>query len=170
MRFHARPGFDLRPSPSVFAGLESNVRTRQRIGGDAESIPLARKQFAVHSDPREASTGTSFGTVGLVVSDAMIVDAGQRLAAAARSPARVVLFGSRARGDAREDSDLDFLVIEEHLDSKLSEMVRLRDALPPLAVPVDVVVVSEEEVARRSPVPSTLVHRALREGRILVPA
>jgi predicted nucleotidyltransferase len=81
-----------------------------------------------------------------------------------------VLFGSRARGDAREDSDLDFLVIEEHLDSKLSEMVRLRDALPPLAVPVDVVVVSEEEVARRSPVPSTLVHRALREGRILVPA
>jgi uncharacterized protein len=81
-----------------------------------------------------------------------------------------VLFGSRARGDAREDSDLDFLVIEEHLDSKLGEMVRLRDALPPLGVPVDVVVVSEEEVARREPVPSTLVHRALREGRILVPA
>ncbi len=48
-----------------------------------------------------------------------------------------MLFGSRARGDARDDSDLDFLVIEKHLDSKLSEMVRLRDALPPLAVPVD---------------------------------
>lgn len=105
-----------------------------------------------------------------MISDATIVDAGRRLAAAACSPARVVLFGSRARGDAREDSDLDFLVIEEHLDSKLSEMVRLRDALPPLAVPVDVVVVSEEEVARREAVPSTLVHRALREGRVLVPA
>jgi predicted nucleotidyltransferase len=88
----------------------------------------------------------------------MIVDAGQQLAAAECSPARVVLFGSRTRGDAREDSDLDFLVIEEHLDGKLSELVRLRDALPPLAVPVDVVVVSEEEVARRSPVSSTLVH------------
>jgi uncharacterized protein len=105
-----------------------------------------------------------------MVSDETIADAGRRLAAAARSPARVVLFGSRARGDAREDSDLDFLVIEERLDSKLSEMVRLRDVLPPLDVPVDVVVVSEEEVARREPVPSTLVHRALREGRILVPA
>jgi uncharacterized protein YutE (UPF0331/DUF86 family) len=65
---------------------------------------------------------------------------------------------------------LDFLVIEERLDSKLREMVRLRNVLPPMAVPVDVVVVSEEEVARRESVPSTLVHRALREGRVLVPA
>lgn len=112
----------------------------------------------------------SSGTVGQMVSDAVIMDAGRRLAAAACSPARVLLFGSRARGDAHESSDLDFLVIEQHVDSKLREMVRLRDALPPLAVPVDVVVVSEEEVARRETVPSTLVHRALREGRVLVPA
>lgn len=81
----------------------------------------------------------------------MIEDAGRRLAAA-------------------EDSDLDFLVIEATVDSKLDEMVRLRDALPPLGVPVDVVVVSEDEVARRKSVPSTLVHRALREGRLLVAA
>lgn len=105
-----------------------------------------------------------------MISDTMIEDAGRRLAAAAASPARVVLLGSHARGDAREDSDLDFLVIEAHLDSKLQEMVRLRDALPPLGVPVDVVVVSEDEVSRRERVPSTLVHRALREGRVLVAA
>lgn len=98
----------------------------------------------------------------------MILDAGRRLAAAADSPARVVLFGSRARGDAREDSDLDFLVIEQTLGSKLAEMVRLRDALPPMGVPVDVVVVSEEEASRRRQVPSTLVYRALRDGRVLV--
>lgn len=98
----------------------------------------------------------------------MIMDAGLRLARAARSPARVLLFGSRARGDAREDSDLDFLVIEAHVDSKLREMVHLRDALPPLGVPVDVVVVSEEEAKRRGAVPSTLVYRALKEGRLLV--
>jgi predicted nucleotidyltransferase len=105
-----------------------------------------------------------------MISDATIEDAGRRLAAAARSPARVLLFGSRARGDARDDSDLDFLVIESEVKSKLKEMVRLRDALPPLGVPVDVVVVSEDEATRRQRVPSTLVHRALREGRVLVSA
>jgi predicted nucleotidyltransferase len=98
----------------------------------------------------------------------MIVDAGRRLATAARSPARVLLFGSRARGDARAGSDLDFLVIEKRVESKLQEMVLLRDALPPLGVPVDVVVVSEDEAERRGSVPSTLIHRALREGRVLV--
>lgn len=103
-----------------------------------------------------------------MINDATIEDAGRRLAAAACSPARVVLFGSRARGDAREDSDLDFLVIESEVESKLQEMVRLRDALPPLGVPVDVVVISEDEASRRGRVPSTLVHRALREGRVLV--
>jgi uncharacterized protein len=109
-------------------------------------------------------------TVRLVLSDATIEDAGRRLAAAARSPARVVLFGSRARGDAGEDSDLDFLVIELEVESKLQEIVRLRDALPPLGVPIDVVAVSEDEASRRERVPSTLVHRALREGRVLVAA
>jgi predicted nucleotidyltransferase len=105
-----------------------------------------------------------------MLTDAMILAAGRRLADAASSPAQVVLFGSRARGAGREDSDIDFLVIERHLDSKLGEMIRLRDALPPLGVPVDVVVVSEAEAARREPIPSSLVHRALREGRVLVSA
>jgi len=103
-----------------------------------------------------------------VISDAVILDASQRLARAAHSRARVLLFGSRARGDARDDSDLDFLVIEEHVENKLREMATLRDALPPLGVPVDVVVVSEEEIARRGSVPSTLIHRALRDGRVVV--
>jgi len=30
----------------------------------------------------------------------------------AASPAKIILFGSYARGEAHEDSDLDFLVIE----------------------------------------------------------
>ena len=103
-----------------------------------------------------------------MIGDDQIAEAGRTLASAASSPARVVLFGSRARGDTRPGSDLDFLVIEERVDSKLSEMVRLRDALPPLGVPVDIVVVSRDEAERRGGRPGTVVNRALSEGRVLV--
>lgn len=47
------------------------------------------------------------------------------LAAAAASPARVILFGSYARGDAGPDSDIDFLVIEQDVPDRHGEMVRL---------------------------------------------
>lgn len=94
--------------------------------------------------------------------------AGDALAAAAPAGSRIVLFGSHARGDAAEGSDLDFLVIEEQVPSKLDEMVRLRDAIPPLGMPVDVLVVSVLEAEERRRAPGTLLHRALSEGRTLV--
>lgn len=96
-----------------------------------------------------------------------IARAGRILARAARSPAKVVVFGSYARGDAGPDSDLDFLVIEHEVDSRLEEMVRLRDALPPLGVPVDVIVVSRQHAADWAGVPNTVVHVALEQGRVV---
>jgi predicted nucleotidyltransferase len=103
-----------------------------------------------------------------VLTEETIVEAGRTLARAARSPARVILFGSWARGDARPDSDLDFLVIErDGGEGHLEEMTRLRDCLPPLGVPVDVIVMSEELVKRRRKVPGTMVHTAFREGRVV---
>ena len=79
----------------------------------------------------------------------------------------MILFGSWARGDARPDSDLDFLVIEREVGSKLDEMVRLRDSLPPLGVPVDVLVFSQKQVDDWVDVRGTVVHTALSEGRVL---
>lgn len=100
-------------------------------------------------------------------SEDAIAEAGRTLARAAGSQARVILFGSWARGDARPDSDLDFLVIEREVTSKLEEMVRLRDSLPPLGVPVDVLVASEEQADAWRDVASTMVHAALSEGRVI---
>ena len=40
---------------------------------------------------------------------------------------RLVLFGSRARGDARDDSDYDLAVFLRDMDDRMAEMNRLAD-------------------------------------------
>jgi len=92
---------------------------------------------------------------------------GARLARAAPPRSRVLLFGSRARDGAAEDSDFDVLVIEPTVESPISEAVRLRRELRGLGVPIDVVVMDAAKAERRAAVRGTMVERALREGRLL---
>jgi len=94
-------------------------------------------------------------------------DIGRRLADAAPAGSRVLLFGSRARGEADVGSDYDILVIEPVVANSAEESVRLRRVLKGLRVPVDVIVVEEGLARRRSKVRGTMVERALREGRDL---
>jgi predicted nucleotidyltransferase len=101
-----------------------------------------------------------------MISEQTINQAAMLLGEAAK-PARVILFGSYARGDAGESSDLDFLVVEPTLQDKFGEMVRLRQVLRPLRVPVDVLVCSQAEVNQQQHACSTAVYWALREGKVL---
>ena len=101
--------------------------------------------------------------------DALIAEARRRLAAAAPD-ARVILFGSRARGEERPDSDLDLLVIEPELKSRRAEFVRLREALGDLGVPIDLVVLSAKYADERARVRGTMVNEAIQGGRVLVGA
>ncbi|HVC06382.1 MAG TPA: nucleotidyltransferase domain-containing protein [Solirubrobacterales bacterium] len=101
--------------------------------------------------------------------ESLIVEAGRRLADAAPD-ARVILFGSRARGEAKPGSDLDLLVIEPQLRGRRAEFVRLREALGAIGVPVDLIVVSAEHVEEWGQVQGTMVNEALREGRVLAGA
>ena len=97
----------------------------------------------------------------------IIERAGHLLAGAAPPESKVLLFGSHSRGDARADSDFDFLVIEPSVASKAKEMVRLREVLDPLRVAADVIVMSREYVEEWGGVPGTMLHDALTEGRVL---
>jgi predicted nucleotidyltransferase len=99
-----------------------------------------------------------------------ILDAARRLAAAASSPAQVIVFGSYARGDADEDSDLDLLVIEREVHDKADEYMRLHRAVGAIGVGVDVVVLSRDDFNRRSQVPGTLPYWAQKEGRLVYDA
>jgi predicted nucleotidyltransferase len=100
----------------------------------------------------------------------IITEIGKRLAAVVPAGSRVVLFGSRARGEASVASDYDVLVIEPTVDNSAVESTRLRDELDDLRTPIDVVVVSEDVARRRAVVRGTVVDRALREGLVLVGA
>ena len=85
-------------------------------------------------DLREASTGAT-----LVVSP-RVTEAAARLHAA-RPEATIVLFGSHARGEARADSDVDFLVVLPQAPaSARQEMARLSRLLYPIQVWADVLV------------------------------
>jgi predicted nucleotidyltransferase len=101
------------------------------------------------------------------VAEHTIDRAGRALIDAASAPAKVILFGSRARGDANDRSDFDFLVVERDVADRFAETVRLGQVLGRLLIPADVVVVSERYAEKWAPVRGTLVHQAMSQGRIV---
>ncbi len=80
--------------------------------------------------------------------------------------ATIILFGSYARGDASDDSDLDFLVVEPEVKDGWGEMVRLRDALRPLRIPVEVLATSRKTFEHWADTPGTVLYEAAQEGKI----
>lgn len=101
-----------------------------------------------------------------MIQDSIIQEALHRLVAAAH-PLKVILFGSHARGEATESSDLDFLVVEASVKNKIREMVRLRRLLRGMGVSADVLVVSQQEMKAWGHLPGTALYWALKEGKIL---
>jgi len=84
-------------------------------------------------------------------------------------PLRVVLFGSAARGDADEFSDLDFVVIKQ---TEKPFLERLKEAALLVNVPgsVDILVYTPEEWQRMQAVESPFAERVLAEGRVVYEA
>lgn len=105
-----------------------------------------------------------------MLSQQTIEDTVKRAVAAAHAPSRVIVFGSYARGDADEGSDLDIMVIERELPSKGEEMLRLNRAIGWVGKGVDVLVYTEQEFGRRSQVPGTAPYWARTEGKVMYDA
>lgn len=101
--------------------------------------------------------------------EALIKEAGRRLVGAAPD-ADVILFGSRARGESRPDSDLDLLVIEPDFERRGEEYGRLRRELRGLDVAIDLVVYRKREAEQWGNVPGSFLHRVIGEGRVLAGA
>ena len=82
---------------------------------------------------------------------------------------RIILFGSRARGDARPDSDYDLLVILRQLDPgrRHAMLVDLYQLFSGVGVTVEPHVMGEEEFEETRDVIGGLAYPAVKEGVVL---
>ncbi len=81
-------------------------------------------------------------------------------------PQQVILFGSAARGDADEHSDLDFVVIKE---TTMPFVERLVDVVKRCTVAggVDILVYTPEEFSHMREEENPFIERVLAEGKVV---
>lgn len=103
-------------------------------------------------------------------SDEILAEVVRRLVAELR-PERIYLFGSRARGDATEDSDYDLMILVPYtvVQTYPLEVQALR-ALRDLHLPVDTLVMSRDRFEWLSGAVASLPATIKREGRLLYAA
>jgi predicted nucleotidyltransferase len=85
----------------------------------------------------------------------------------ALQPERIILFGSRARGVGRPESDYDLLVIKESELPRYRRAAHVYTILADVPAEVDVIVHTPQEVQDWGEVPEAFVTRTIRTGRIV---
>lgn len=82
-------------------------------------------------------------------------------------PLKIILFGSRAKGNFDKNSDIDVLVVKSHVGKKHSELIALKKELRPLRIPLDLLITDDREYGDRSKTPGTVYYWANKEGVVL---
>lgn len=85
-------------------------------------------------------------------------------------PERIVLFGSAALGKMTRDSDLDLLVIMRGPIHRRQMAQKIQRSLHGVALPVDVVVVTDEDVRQSAAGGFSIIRPALAEGQVVYDA
>lgn len=86
-------------------------------------------------------------------------------------PKQVILFGSQARETARPESDLDFLIVQDHPfvpgQTRRKQMGRIWRLLARFPISQDILVYTPDEVEEWKQSKNHVIARALREGRLV---
>ncbi len=101
-----------------------------------------------------------------MISESILNEATQRLVSRFH-PDKIILFGSQARGDATEHSDVDFLVVCECGLKRRNLIVEMYRALKGLGFAKDIFVMTEKEFELDRQFTGTIARPASREGRVL---
>ncbi len=79
-------------------------------------------------------------------------------------PDRIVLFGSVARGEAREESDIDLLVVKKGVPHRRRLAQEIYVSLIGIPMPIDIIVVTPEDIEELKDTIGTIIPDALNEG------
>ena len=86
-------------------------------------------------------------------------------------PRRIILFGSAAHSTLHAPHDVDLLIISQHrVQSPRKESVRIRRALRGIAMPMDILVISEQRLRKLADRPGLVYREAIRGGRVVYEA
>lgn len=99
----------------------------------------------------------------IIEMDSIVNEIIQRIAEAIE-PEKIILFGSHANGDAREDSDIDLLIVYDGPETKREIKLKIRRLFPHPHFSMDLVVLSSDEFARQRNIPTTIGRIAAKEG------
>ena len=82
-------------------------------------------------------------------------------------PEKIILFGSWARGEAREDSDLDLLVVISKVEHTRKAAIEIGNALSNLPISKDIVVSTPKDIEKYGKTIGYILRPALAEGKII---
>ena len=83
------------------------------------------------------------------------------------TPEKIILFGSRARGDQKETSDYDLLVVKSSTESDWTIEKALYKNFIDLGVPVDVLLTTPEKLEKHKDTVGYVYKDALKYGKVV---
>ena len=82
-------------------------------------------------------------------------------------PARIILFGSRARGPAQEDSDYDLLIVLDAIEDRYETRIAIHRTLADLPIGKDIVLATSQEVGWAPTMIGDILRTAVLTGRTI---
>jgi uncharacterized protein len=83
-------------------------------------------------------------------------------------PEKIILFGSAARGDMNEDSDIDLFIVKNGIERERNRAYSIRKALRGLDMPpCDILVRSESEIRKRLDEKNFFISDIMEHGKVI---
>lgn len=85
----------------------------------------------------------------------------------ATNPRIVVIFGSVARREARDDSDIDVLVVFDHVENETEAYVKVARQFLGIGVPFDIIVMDYDKYLRYKDNEYSFTHEIVSTGEVV---